>query len=91
MSEKALREHLNTLHAELEATPTVDPALRKLLRETVRDIQEALDRPGPTQSPSESESFADRLTETLQHFEAEHPALGAALRRVTNALSDLGI
>jgi FXSXX-COOH protein len=40
---------------------------------------------------SANQTLIDRLDELAVHFEAEHPSLGTALRRVLDALGKAGI
>jgi hypothetical protein len=88
-----LRQQLAALHAELARTSTVDPQSRELLVSVLRDITRLL---GPTEdsaaiSPEHEPPLTDRLDGVAVQFEAEHPALGAALRRLVDALGKAGI
>lgn len=85
--EQRLRQTLEQLHEELEQADSLDPGSRELLREVMGDIREALDRP----QTSESASLLDRLREATGEFEESHPRLTAAVGRVADALSNLGI
>jgi hypothetical protein len=88
--EKQLREHLEELHSELESTEAVDDRSRELLGEILGDIQTLLDRSG--EAPvDEPEGLVDRLREATRNFEESHPTLAAAVGRVVDALSNLGI
>jgi len=82
-----LRELLEALHAELRRTDAVDERSRALLREVDGDIQNALARAGGAQS----ESFVERLRETVDRFEGTHPALTEAVTRVLDSLVAMGI
>lgn len=84
-----LRERLTTLHAELGKTSSVDPESRELLVALLDDITRVLQR--STRNQEEQESLAERLDELAVQFEAEHPALGASIRRVMDALAKAGI
>ena len=88
--EKQLREHLEELHSQLESTEAVDDRSRELLGEILGDIQTLLDRSG--EAPvDEPEGLVDRLREATRNFEESHPTLAAAVGRVVDALSNLGI
>jgi uncharacterized protein DUF4404 len=82
-----LRELLEALHEELRRTKAVDDRSRTLLRAVDGDIQDALARTGGAQS----ESFIERLRETIDRFEGTHPALTEAVTRVLDSLVSMGI
>lgn len=87
--DKELRERLASLHTELARTSAVDPQARELLITLLGDITRLL---GPTTALTEEQrSLAQRLDELAVEFEAEHPALGAALRQVVDTLAKAGI
>jgi len=88
--EKQLREHLEELHSELASTEAVDDRSRELLGEVLGDIQTLLDRSGPDRD-QEPEGLGERLRDATRQFEETHPKLAAAVGRVVNALSNLGI
>jgi F0F1-type ATP synthase membrane subunit b/b' len=89
---RELQETLDQLHEQLEHAKPVDAEARARLREALDEIRTVLaqaeDR---AEEPELDQSLRDRLSEMTQHFEGEHPALTAALSRVINALSALGI
>jgi len=87
MTSDHLRELLEELHAELRRTEAVDERSRELLRAVDGDIQEALERTGAQQS----ETFVERLRETVDRFEGTHPALTDAVTRVLDSLVAMGI
>ncbi len=88
--EKQLREHLEHLQSELESTETVDDSSRELLGEVLGDIQTLLDRSSQDRS-QEPEGLVERLRDATRQFEETHPTLAAAVGRVMDALSNLGI
>jgi len=83
-----LNERLAELHAELARTRSVDPQTRELLIALLTDITRLLGQPA---SAAEQQSRTTRLNELAVQFEAEHPALGRALRQVVDTLSKAGI
>ena len=85
-----LRERLGKLHAELEATSAVDPQSRELLVTLLSDITRLLGSSTRSQL-DEHQSVTGRLDALAVHFEAEHPALGQALRQVVDTLGKAGI
>ena len=82
-----LKDQLAALHAELGRTQAVDPQLRQLLIELLGDITRLLGKPGA----ATEHSVAERLDELAVQFEAEHPALGSAIRQVVDTLGKAGI
>jgi uncharacterized protein DUF4404 len=84
-----LRTQLESLHRELGRTPAVDDATRKLLVTLLGDITRLLQR--STRSEAEHESLTERLDALAVQFEAEHPALGTAIRSLVDALGKAGI
>lgn len=82
-----LRKQLETLHGELARTNSVDRDSRELLITLLNDITRLLE----TRPASSDASLADRLDELAVQFEAEHPALGTAIRRLVDTLGKAGI
>jgi Domain of unknown function (DUF4404) len=85
----ALHERLEALHAELAETRTVDAGSREALVNLLGDITRLLERSPP--AGGGEEPVAERLESLAVGFEAEHPALGAAIRQVVDALGKAGI
>lgn len=83
-----LREHVESLHAELGATRAVDREARQALAALLGDIQRLLDKPQWDDPPDEK--VTERLEALAVGFEAEHPALGTAIRQVIDALGKAG-
>ncbi|MGH8175582.1 MAG: DUF4404 family protein, partial [Steroidobacter sp.] len=89
MMDKELREHLASLHTELARTSAVSPQSRELLITLLGDITRLL---GPSGNHvDEQRSATERLDDLAVQFEAEHPALGAAIRQVVDTLGKAGI
>ena len=89
MPKQRLREDLARLKAELESSPDVDPEARELVAEISRDVEALLAR--SEGSSDEQESLVDRLRSAADSFEESHPSLTAAVGRIADALSALGI
>ena len=89
MPESRLRALLRELHQELEESPTgtSDPEARRLLREVMDDIHDALERP----EARNAGSLAERANGMLVDLETSHPQVGFALKRLAKALGDMGI
>ena len=84
-----IRERIKALHADLSVVETVDTVDRELLMTLLGDITRVLER--TSGGTTDEHTLVERLDELAVHFEAEHPSLGAALRRVVDALSKAGI
>jgi hypothetical protein len=87
MSRVELQRMLEQLHEELEHTRSddVDERSRELLRSVMQDLRE-LDA-----EAEEDQTLLDRLGEAARDFEKSHPKLAAAVGRVMDTLSNLGI
>lgn len=82
-----LRKQLESLHGELARTKSVDRDSRELLVTLLEDISRLLEA-----QPAQTEhSLTERLDELAVQFEAEHPSLGTAIRRVVDTLAKAGI
>jgi len=84
-----LREDLDRLRAELERSSALDPKARELLEDLARDIEGHLESTGAADHTQDS--LVDRLRSATGHFEESHPNLTAAVGRIADALSALGI
>jgi hypothetical protein len=84
-----LKNRLAALHAELARTRSIDdPELRQRLIELLGDITRLLGKPA---TAGEQHSLVEQLDNLAVQFEAEHPALGTAIRQVVDALAKAGI
>ena len=84
-----LNDRLAALHAELGRLRSIDdPELRQRLIELLGDITRLLGKPA---SAREQHSLIAHLDGLAVQFEAEHPALGNAIRQVVDALAKAGI
>ena len=84
-----LKDQLAALHAELARTRSVeDPELRTRLIELLGDITRLLGKPA---TAGEHNSLIEQLDALAVRFEADHPALGSAIRQVVDALAKAGI
>ena len=85
MAEERLRELLQALHAELGRATRLDTKVESELRTIMDDIRGALDRA----EPGEHEGLRERLSQTLDHFETDHPRLALNVRRMLDVMSRL--
>ena len=84
-----LKDQLAALHGELARTRSVDdPELRTRLIELLGDITRLLGKPA---TAGEHNSLIEQLDALAVRFEADHPALGSAIRQVVDALAKAGI
>ncbi len=86
-----LRERLQKLHEELENTDSVDGDARELLGNLLADIRSLLDRSGEEDATHSPGSLAERLEAATREWETTHPTLAAAVGRVMDTLSNMGI
>lgn len=84
MSDKELRLTLMELRRELADVGEVDDSLSELLSDIRADIDAVMER-------SEPHTLAERLAEAVQHFEASHPSLAAAMGAVIDQLARMGV
>jgi hypothetical protein len=84
-----ITERIQALHADLSTVDVVNAEERKLLMTLLGDITRVLER--SSGGAADEHTLVERLDELAVDFEAEHPSLGAALRRVVDALSKAGI
>ena len=85
MGQSELDELLEQLHSRLGATRSIDADDRRRLTAALRDIESVLGQRDARPAESHGlEAFAVK-------FEAEHPVLADALRRLADALGKAGI
>lgn len=89
MSNAELNRQLESLHHTLSKTASVDAESRALLITLVGDITRLLGQ--SNLSPGEHRTLIERLDAVAVHFEAEHPALGSAIRQIMDTLGKAGI
>jgi len=91
MKADELHETLQQLHEELGRASRVDPESERLLRELMADISKLIGERGSGEAPAESGGIVDRLVEASKDFEEQHPGLVAAIGRLADALSRIGV
>ena len=89
MSKQRLRADLERLQQQLGRSPGVEPKARELVAEIARDVEALLE--SAAGSDDEKETLVERLRSAAGHFEESHPSLTAAVGRIADALSALGI
>jgi len=85
----ALHSQLRALHGQLQHLSSLDGETRDLLVTVLADITALLAK---DQAPArQEESVAERFEQLAVRFEADHPALGTAMRQVVDLLAKAGI
>jgi hypothetical protein len=82
-----LRQTLAELHQQLREASGLAPEDLAELHAALDEIREALERSG---SPPHA-SLRERVIAAVERFEGSHPRLVAAVNRVADQLSELGI
>ena len=87
MPKNKIRELLEQLRGELEQVSPQDQKGRDLLENITADINSFLQDP----DVEADESVLQRLKDTIDHFNIEHPTLTMALSEIMSILSNAGI
>jgi septal ring factor EnvC (AmiA/AmiB activator) len=83
MSNQSLNDHIRTLTTELKQTTTMEAQTSGLLHDLQHEITRLTEH--------HDASVTERLEAIAVRFEADHPAVGTALRQAIDALSRAGI
>jgi len=83
---RGLHETLVELHEQLGRAGALDPALRAELHAAMDEIRARVEAGAEAERP-----LAERISDLMLRFEAEHPALADAVGGVVRALARLGI
>lgn len=85
-----IQQHILALHARLERLDrdAIDSASRDALMLLLNDLTRLL---GAASLDNEDHPLTDRLEQLAVNFEAEHPAVGTAVRQLIDALAKAGI
>jgi hypothetical protein len=81
-----LRELLEDLHRELGDASSLDEGAREQLHGMMDEIRDVLEPETDAQ-----EGLNRRLQELALRFEADHPRVSTAIRRLTDTLQKMGI
>jgi len=90
MKNQSLREQLVNLDSELRKVKSLDEESKEILKKTISNIQEMLNR-SEEQTSDEQTGFLDDLKKSAAHFEATHPELSESMHIVIHTLSNMGI
>ena len=85
MSHQELTDALEVVHQQISDGDHLDPGDVEKLRETMAQIQSALDQ------QTHEESLSERITGSARSFEESHPVLTKTLGRVADMLQQMGI
>ena len=88
MNDKSLKELLNSLHAVLEKTDTVDPETLKLVHNLDEEINRLVD---PDSPDDDYDNVVDQAKSVETRFAVDHPVAERFLREIIEALSKVGI
>lgn len=96
MSVENLKKMLSKVHTELESTSDLAEQEEQSLRELLDDIEGRLDELDDDRDlgqnvESDDADFGERVTEAMGEFQASHPTLEFALRRLVDTLQKIGI
>ena len=91
MPDKALKQQLTELHAELASANNLDPALRRQLRDVADDIERLLAAETASEETSTVGQLQTRVEEATVEFEADHPRFARILGDLADTLAKLGI
>ncbi|MBM0103619.1 DUF4404 family protein [Steroidobacter sp. S1-65] len=85
-----IQQHVLALHARLERLDRdeIDSATRDALMLLLNDLTRLL---GAASLDNEDHPLTERLEQLAVSFEAEHPAVGTAVRQLIDALAKAGI
>lgn len=85
-----IQQHILALHARLERLDrdAIDSNSRDALMLLLNDLTRLL---GAASLDNEDHPLTERLEQLAVNFEAEHPAVGTAVRQLIDALAKAGI
>lgn len=86
MTDRELAEALEAVHQQLSDANQIDPTDVENLRDTMTEIQSALERQG-----EDGESLSERVAHSAERFEDSHPVLTTRLGRIADILQQIGI
>ena len=86
---KQMIEHLAELRALLASSANRSPGLEASLLEHMTELEALIAAEKP--DTSSAQTIADTLEQKLLSWEAEHPQLVAAARRIARALESAGL
>ena len=88
---RSLENVLRELHEILDGSPELGEEGRDSLRQAADEISLRLGDRNDADDAATGESLGDRLRDSLERFEGNHPKLTGVVGRIADALSELGI
>jgi hypothetical protein len=85
-----IQQHILALHERLDRLErdSIEPRTRESLMLLLNDLTRLL---GAASLDNEEHPLTERLEQLAVNFEAEHPAVGTAVRQLVDALAKAGI
>jgi len=88
--DKQVRENLERIHREIEATGSIDKKDEELLKALLEDIRGLLEN-APRRAEDDDESLRERLNQAIEQMEDNHPTLTAYLSSLSESLGRLAV
>lgn len=88
MSDSELHELIGQLKSEIARLGPQDDEARARLRALVAEVEQRLD---PAEEDDAAEDLMERLRETVERFEVEHPRATGILNNIMVTLGSMGI
>ncbi len=88
MSNEAINQSIEALHAEINQLDTPDSEVKGKLLSLIGELENQLQYPEKTEH---KDANLQTLPTLIEQFEAEHPSVTSALSRLLNTLSGMGI
>jgi len=90
MDKQEFREQLQRLHEKLQRLGAADESDRVLLQQLSTDIQTLLEHKEDYER-HHYDTLGDRLRETIEKIEADHPNVTLLMGQIADALAKIGI
>ncbi|MGE5797362.1 MAG: DUF4404 family protein [Ignavibacteria bacterium] len=90
MKNQNLFKQLVSLESELRKIKTLDEESKEILKKTMANIQEVLNR-SEDQTSDDQTNLLEDLKKSAAHFEVTHPELSESMHIVIHTLSNMGI
>lgn len=90
MTKEKLDKHLNELHEEIKNTDPEKSESQEVLDSLLDNIQTVLEHPGDA-SFKHHRILLENLSDSITHFEVEHPTLTTLINNVIMTLNSMGI
>ncbi|MEM6452896.1 MAG: DUF4404 family protein [Cyanobacteria bacterium P01_C01_bin.69] len=88
MSQEAINQSIEALHAEIDQLDTPDSDVKDKLLSLISEVEKQMQNPDKAEH---KDANLQTLPTLIEQFEAEHPKVTASLSRLLNTLSSVGI